>query len=208
MTAIRAVVFDVGNILIRWEPEVVLGGYFASAEELAAFRRLTRIDWINLELDAGQRFADGIGSLARRFPQYAEAIGAFDSRWPEMVTGAIEANVATLRALKAAKHPVHAITNFSREKFDIARRMHPFLNEFDHTLVSADVKLVKPDYRIYHRFCHDTGLQPDELVFVDDSAVNIAAAKAVGFATFHMPHADTAECAAFREMLRGFGFSV
>jgi 2-haloacid dehalogenase len=208
MSRATAVVFDIGNILIRWEPEVVLGDYFADAAALAAFRRETRIDWVNLDLDAGVPFADGLGALVARFPQHADAIHAFNHRWPEMVTGAIDANVATLRALKTAGHPVHAITNFSREKFDIARRVHPFLNEFGHTLVSADVRLIKPDYRIYHRFCRDTGLEPEQIIFVDDSAVNIAAAKAVGFQTFHMPHADEAECAAFRQTLRQHGFSV
>ena len=94
------------------------------------------------------------------------------------------------------------------ELIDIARATHSFLNEFDHALVSGDVGLVKPDYRIYHRFCRDVGLAPGELIFVDDSPVNIAAAQAVGYHTFHMPHADAAECAAFRKRLQELGFGV
>lgn len=207
MTA-SAVVFDIGNILIRWEPLKMLRGYFESDAALAAFMAETLLEWTNLELDAGRPFADGIGELVRAFPHHAEPLKAFDRRWSECVTGAIEPNVATLKALKEAGHVVHAITNFSREKFDIARVTYPFLNLFDHTLVSADVGLIKPDYRIYHRFCRDTGLSPGEIIFVDDSAVNVAAARAVGFNCFHMPVADEASCAAFRKELQGLGFRI
>lgn len=204
----KSVVFDVGNILIRWEPEVVLEPYFESVSAFERFLETTRIYWFNLEFDAGRPFTDGLGELIARHPEFAAPLRAFNERWLEMVTGAIEPNVATLRALKAAGHPVHAITNFAREKFDIARATHPFLNEFDHALVSGDIGLVKPDYRIYHRFCRDAGLAPDEIIFVDDSPVNIAAASAVGYHTFHMPRADAAECAAFRKRLQDLGFRI
>ncbi len=205
MTAVRAVVFDIGNILIRWEPEKMLRGYFAGDAELNAFLDETKLFWMNLEFDAGRPFADGVAELVGRFPRHKAPLEAFDARWSECVTGAIAGNVATLQALKAAGRTVHAITNFSREKFDVARATYPFLNLFEHALVSGDIGLIKPDYRIFHRFCCDTGLAPEELVFVDDSAVNVMAAKATGYRTFHMPHADAAECAAFASFLRAEG---
>lgn len=208
MSAIKAVVFDVGNILIRWDPDAMLTNYFNDSRDYAAFLDSTRLMWTNLEFDAGRPFKDGIGELVAAFPHYEAPLRAFDERWSDCVPGAIEDNVTTLRALKAAGHPVHAITNFAREKFDIARKRFDFLNLFEHTLVSADIGLVKPDYRIYHRFCRDVGLEPHELIFVDDSAVNIAAAKAVGYQVFHMPNADDAECQTFRSVLRDSGFKV
>lgn len=208
MSGLKAVVFDVGNILIRWEPDQMLRPYFGSDADYAAFLDSTRLMWMNLEFDAGRPFADGIGELVRRFPHYEAPLRAFDTRWSDCVLHAIDDNVATLLALKKAGHTVHAITNFAREKFDIARARFPFLNAFDHALVSADIGLIKPDYRIYHRFVHDVGLRPEELIFVDDSAVNIAAAKAVGYQVFHMPHANRAECEAFRGVLRAGGFKV
>lgn len=208
MSTPKAVVFDVGNILIRWEPEKVLGTYFSNSSDFEAFLETTRLYWVNLEFDAGRPFADGVRDLTARYPHHAAPIRAFHERWPEMVTGAIHDNVETLKALKAAGHTVHAITNFAREKFDIAREIYPFLNLFEHALVSADIGLVKPDYRIYHRFCHDVGMRPEELIFVDDSPVNIAAAKATGYHVFHMPKADAAECAAFRGELKRLGFRV
>jgi 2-haloacid dehalogenase len=208
MPAAKAVVFDIGNILIRWEPEIMLGSYFRDRAAVDAFLAETRLMWMNLEFDAGRPFADGLAELAARFPHHAAPLRAFDERWPETVTHAIADNVATLEALKAAGHTVHAITNFAREKFDIARARFPFLNLFEHALVSGDIGLIKPDYRIYHRFCRDTGLQPEEIVFVDDSPVNVAAARSVGYQTFHMPNADEGECAAFRAMLRDRGFRV
>jgi 2-haloacid dehalogenase len=208
MTDVRAVVFDIGNILLRWEPEVMLRDYFAGDAAVHDFLHETRLMWTNLEFDAGRPFADGVAELAAAFPHHSAPLKAFDTRWRETVTGAIADNVATLEALKDAGHTVHAITNFSRQKFDVARAAFPFLDLFGHTLVSGDVGLVKPDYRIYHRFCRDTGLRPEELIFVDDSAVNIAAAKAIGYRTFHMPKADAAECAAFRAELRTLGFRI
>lgn len=208
MSELKAVVFDVGNILIRWDPDQMLRTYFSNDKDYAAFLDSTRLMWVNLDFDAGRPFADGIAELVAAFPHYEAPLKAFDSRWTECVLHAIEDNVATLNALKAAGHTVHAITNFAREKFDIARLRFPFLNSFEHTLVSADVGLIKPDYRIYHRFVRDVGLKPDELIFVDDSAVNIAAAKSVGYQVFHMPNADAAECEAFRGVLRAGGFRV
>lgn len=208
MSELKAVVFDVGNILIRWEPDHVLRPYFSNDKDYAAFLESTRLMWMNLEFDAGRPFADGIGELVRRFPEHEAPLRAFDTRWSECVLHAIDDNVATLLALKQAGHTVHAITNFAREKFDIARVRFPFLNNFDHALVSADIALIKPDYRIYHRFVHDVGLKPEELIFVDDSAINIAAAKSVGYQVFHMPNADAAECAAFRATLRKAGFRL
>jgi 2-haloacid dehalogenase len=208
MPAIKAVVFDVGNILIRWDPDAILRTYFNDDKAYAAFLDSTRLMWMNLEFDAGRPFKDGIAELTAAFPHYAAPLRAFDERWSECVPHAIEDNVATLRALKQAGHTVHAITNFAREKFDVARARFDFLNLFDHALVSADHNLVKPDYRIYHRFCRDVGLRPEELIFVDDSAVNIAAARAVGYQVFHMPHADAAECSAFRKELAGLGFNL
>lgn len=205
MSQLKAAVFDVGNILIRWDPDRVLSTYFGTHAEYARFLDETRLMWTNLEFDAGLPFATGIAELTSRFPQYAAPLRAFDERWSECVPGAIEANVATLRALKAGGATVHAITNFAREKFDIARKRFDFLELFDHALVSADVRLVKPDTRIYHRFCRDVDLRPEELIFVDDSPVNIAAASAVGYRTFHMPNADAAECEAFRSVLKAEG---
>jgi 2-haloacid dehalogenase len=208
MSSIKAVVFDVGNILIRWDPDQMLRTYFSNDKDYAAFLDSTRLMWVNLEFDAGRPFADGIAELVAAFPHYEAPLRAFDTRWNECVLGAIEDNVATLNALKQAGHAVHAISNFAREKFDIARVRFPFLNSFEHALVSADIGLIKPDYRIYHRFVRDVGLRPEEMIFVDDSAVNIAAAKSVGFRVFHMPNADGAECEAFRSVLRAGGFRL
>ncbi|MGL4441565.1 MAG: HAD family hydrolase, partial [Bosea sp. (in: a-proteobacteria)] len=195
------------NILIRWDPDQMLKAYFSNDKDYATFLESTRLMWMNLDFDAGRPFVDGIDELVAAFPHYEAPLRAFDTRWSECVLHAIEDNVATLKALKQAGHTVHAITNFSREKFDVARARFPFLDLFDHALVSGDVGVIKPDYRIYHRFVRDVGLRPEELIFVDDSAVNIAAAKSVGYQVFHMPHADAAECEGFREVLREGGFS-
>ncbi len=208
MATVRAVVFDVGNILVRWTAEDMLRGYFPDEASYQVFQKRTRLMWMNLAFDAGKPFAAGIGELVAKHPEYEKPLRAFDERWPETIANAITPNVETLQDLKAAGVPVYAITNFAREKFDVARAMHPFLDLFDHALVSGDIGLVKPDYRIYHRLCEDVGLEPEEMIFVDDSALNVAAAKAVGFETFHMPRADAVACGAFRARLVELGFPI
>jgi hypothetical protein len=96
-------------------------------------------------LDAGGPFGATLQSLAARFPQYAEFIYAFDTRWVEMLGGPIDASIEIMQKLKRAGVPVHAISNYSREKFDIARTLYPFLNDFDELVLSGDVGIVKPD---------------------------------------------------------------
>jgi len=111
------VVFDVGNVLLRWDPRNLYRKVFA--DEARRERFLAEVcspDW-NLEQDRGRSFADAVHALLPRHPEWAAEIRAFDARWQEMVTGAIEANVDVLRRLRADGVPVYAITNFSREKY-------------------------------------------------------------------------------------------
>ena len=96
MSQLKAVVFDVGNILIRWDPDAVLSTYFAMQADYARFLDETRLMWMNLEFDAGLPFAKGISELTSRFPHYEAPLRAFDERWSECVPGAIEANLSLI----------------------------------------------------------------------------------------------------------------
>lgn len=186
MPGIDTVVFDIGNVLIRWDPCNLYRRMGLTDAETAAFMAETALVEINhRHLDAGAPFAETIAELAARFPHHTELIHAFDRRWPEMLGGAIDPNVSVMRGLLAAGVPVHGISNFSRAKFDLARSVFPFLDEFDDLLISGDVGLVKPDPEIFELLVARCDLVPERAVFIDDSAANIETARRLGFATIH-----------------------
>ncbi|HRD74536.1 MAG TPA: HAD family phosphatase [Hyphomicrobiaceae bacterium] len=184
------VVFDVGNVLIRWAPQNLYRKLGYSDEATASVLAETKLLEVNhRELDAGAPFGPTLERLARRFPQHAAFISAFDRRWMDMLGGAITPNVAILAALRRAGIPVHAITNFSREKFDETRRVFAFLDTFDECVVSGDLGLVKPEPEIFEHLVLKRGLAPARAVFIDDSAANIATAVGLGFKAVHYAEA-------------------
>jgi len=185
MRAIDCVIFDIGNVLIRWDPRNLYRRQGIADTETARLLALTGLLEMNIEFDRGKPFADGLAELTRRFPEHARFFAAWDSHWPDALDGAIEPNVRLLADLKAARIPVYAISNFSREKFDIARSLFPFLDGFDELVLSADVRLVKPDRDIFDLMIARRSLTPSRAVFIDDSAANIATAEQVGLKTIH-----------------------
>lgn len=179
----RAVVFDFGGVLIEWNPRHLFRKIFGPGEEAAMERFLTFVcssSW-NLMQDAGRTFDEGVAELTARFPEEAERIAAYHHRWAEMVPHAFEDSVEVLEGLKEAGVPLYGITNFSVEKFAEARRRFPFFDHFDGIVVSGEVRLIKPDPAIFLHFLECYGLTAGECVFIDDSTVNVAAARRLGF---------------------------
>lgn len=180
MTAVGNVVFDIGNVLIRWDPALLYATFFPDAERRDWFlREIVSPDW-NLEFDRGRSFADGIAEKVARHPQWAREIRAWDERWHEMVPGPIDGTVAILEALREAGIPTYAVTNFSAEKFAEALDRFPFLTGFVDVVVSAHEKLVKPDPAIYRVLLDRNRLDPATCLFVDDVPENVLAARTVG----------------------------
>ncbi|MEO1329877.1 MAG: HAD family phosphatase [Pseudomonadota bacterium] len=180
----KAVVFDVGNVLIEWDPRNLYRKLLP--DEAAVERFLAEIcppEW-NLAQDAGRSWADGVAEAVARHPDQAVLIEAFDRRWRETVPGPIDANVALLRSLRTSGLPVFAITNFSAEKWAECLERFDFLTLFDDAVVSAHERLVKPDPRIYEvlfdRQLRPRGLAPADALFLDDSPANVAASEALG----------------------------
>jgi len=171
------VVFDIGNVLVRWNPRNL---FRKTIEDEARMERFLStalaMDFVALT-DVAER--------ARAFPEFARELHLFDERWVETLGAPIEENVALLRRLKSAGRPVYALSNFATVKFAIARQMFDFLNEFDHAVVSGHVGAAKPDPRIYEILFDKVGRRPHELVFVDDSRKNIEAARALGMPAIH-----------------------
>jgi 2-haloacid dehalogenase len=178
-------VFDIGNVLIRWDPRFLYRKLIEDEKEREDFlARICPPDW-NMEMDGGKPFAQGIAERVALFPDKADLIRAFDERWPETLGGAVDGTVAILEELRARQVPTYAITNFSREKFVVASGIYPFLTAFDGIVISGQERLLKPDRRIYEILCARHGLSPMDCLFIDDSRPNIEAARALGMQGHH-----------------------
>ncbi len=188
--SVEAVVFDLGGVLVDWNPRYLYAKLFpGDAAGMEAFlAEVCSQDW-NARQDGGRPFAEGVAELSARHPDKAELIAAYDHRWAEMLAGPIAGTVAVLNELAAAGRPLYALTNWSAEKFPIARRRFGFLEHFTGIVVSGEVGLVKPEPAIFAHLCQSHGLAPERAVFVDDAADNVAAAAQFGFRAvqFHSP---------------------
>jgi 2-haloacid dehalogenase len=189
---IDCVVFDVGNVLVRWDPRNLYRrmGY-SDADTAAILAEIGLLEINHRVLDAGEPFTASLEALIQRFPRHGDFIHAFDGRWVELLGGAIPDTVAILKALREAGVPVHAISNYNREKFDIARALFPFLDDFDELILSGDIRLVKPDPEIFKLLIRRRELDVRRTVFIDDSPDNVATARQLGFATILFNEATT-----------------
>jgi 2-haloacid dehalogenase len=179
------VVFDIGNVLVRWNPRNLFRKTMNDEARMERFLAAAlSMDFVSLT-DIAADFSKAVRERAKAFPEFAQELHLFDERWVETIGGPIEENVAVLRRLKAARRPVYALSNFATVKFAIARQMYGFLGEFDHAVISGHVGAAKPDPRIFEILFERIGKRPEELVFVDDQIKNIEAARALGMPAIH-----------------------
>ena len=180
MAAIEAVAFDLGGVLIDWDPRYLYRKLLtdeAAVEEFLA--TVCTPEW-NAELDRGRPFAEGVAELVERHPEHAAAIAAYHERWPEMLAGDLPGTVEVLAELRAAGVPLYALTNWSAETFAITRGRFEWLDWFDGLLVSGEERMTKPDPAFFRLLLDRFGLDPGATVFVDDSEANVAAARELG----------------------------
>lgn len=199
----RKVVFDVGNVLIRWDPRLLYRQFFAERAKMDWFMQNVCTAAWNLEQDRGRPWAEAVAEFVARHPEWEREIKAYDERWHETVPGAIEDSVFVLEELKGKGEPVYAITNFSHEKWAECLIRFPFLQSFDGVVVSAHERLLKPDPAIYRVLLERYGLQAEDCIFVDDSEKNVKGARSVGMQGLHF-----VEPIDLRGELRGFGAAV
>lgn len=173
-------VFDIGGVLLDWNPRHLYRKLFADEAAMERFLATVCTPLWNLSLDAGKPFAQGVAELVARFPEQAELIRAFDERWQEMVPRAFDDTVALLGELRARGRRLYAITNFSAEKLALERQRWPFLSWFDGMVVSGEVGLVKPGAAIYRCLLSGYGLAAGDCLYIDDAEINVAGARAVG----------------------------
>jgi HAD superfamily hydrolase (TIGR01509 family) len=126
----------------------------------------------------------------KRFPSYAALIRAYDERWEESIAGPLQGTVDLLLPLKHAGFELHGLSNWSSEKFAAVRARYAFFQLFDTILLSGDVKLIKPDPRIFQALLDRIGRSAGECVFIDDSEENITTARSLGFETIRFESAD------------------
>ncbi len=182
MTSIRSVVFDLGGVLIDWDPRHLYRRIFRG-DEAAMERFLAEVctpEW-NEEQDAGRSFAEGVALLQARHPEHRDRIAAFHLRWDEMLAGEIPGATEILRDVKAAGNPVYALSNWSAETWPIAERRFEFLSWFDGVVVSGRIGLRKPDPAIFQHLLERFDLEAEHTLFVDDSERNVEAARELGF---------------------------
>jgi len=178
--------FDLGGVLIDWNPRYLFRKIFETEEEIDFFlQNICTSDW-NEQQDGGRSIQEGTMSLLLKNPKYAEPIRAFYSRWDEMLGGPIAGTVELLSAIqKANKHRLFALTNWSAETFPIAQERYEFLTWFEDILVSGVEKLKKPDPVFYQLAIDRFKLNPEKTLFIDDNARNIAAAQKMGLQVHH-----------------------
>ena len=179
---IEAVIFDIGNVLIEWQPERFYD------RELGEDRRKALFDTVDLHgmnerVDLGHGFRDVIYDTAEAYPEYRDEIRMWHDRWIELAQPPIPHSIKLMRALRSKGVPVFALTNFGVESFAYAQTQFDFLNEFDREFVSGRMEVTKPSPRIYEMVEEQSGIAPAALLFADDRVDNITAAKARGWQT-------------------------
>lgn len=182
MASIEAVIFDIGNVLIEWNPERYYDRVIGEDRRRALFAEVD-LHAMNDRVDRGEDFRDTIYAAADQYPQWRDEIRQWHDNWIELASPAIPGSVRLLRALRAKGIPVFALTNFGVGSFDYALTQYDFLAEFDRAYVSGRMKTVKPETRIYEMVEEDCGIAPVHLLFADDRPENIAVAKARGWQT-------------------------
>ncbi|WP_435105118.1 HAD family hydrolase [Arhodomonas sp. AD133] len=180
-----AIVFDLGGVLVDWNPRHLYRKLFDDTEEMEWFLAEVCSPAWNLRQDAGRPFADAIREKQAQYPRYASAISAYFDRWPEMLGGLHADTLAVLRDVRASGAPLYALTNWSHETFPVARARYEFLDWFRGIVVSGEAGLVKPDPRIYRCLLDRYGVTPVGTVFIDDSPANVEAARDLGMTGIH-----------------------
>lgn len=192
MGGVRAAIFDIGNVLFTWHPRFLYERLIGDDQALAAFLDdVVTIEW-HFQHDEGRDFADTSAELTVLYPQHADLIAAWKTRFNESIGGPVPGMHDLVADLDSAGVPLFAITNFSHEFFPPFRAEWTGLfDRFRDIVVSGDEKLVKPDPAIYHLSLARFGLEPHEAVFIDDNEANVLAARALGIRSVHFQDVES-----------------
>ncbi|MBD1393735.1 HAD family hydrolase [Mucilaginibacter glaciei] len=178
---INTIIFDLGAVLIDWNPDYMYKTIFDDEQEMRDFlNNITTSDW-NEEQDAGRTLQEGTDLLVSQHPEHEANIRAFYGRWVEMLGDAFQGTVEIFKELKASgKYKIYALTNWSAETFPLAQERFDFLNWFDGIVVSGAEKMRKPTPAFYHILLDRYDVKAEESLFIDDNYRNILAAEKLG----------------------------
>lgn len=190
MSQINHVVFDLGQVLIRWDPDIPYRRLIPDADARRRFfDEICTHDW-NAEQDRGRGWREAEELLIARHPAKENLIRAYRRHWHEMIPGAIDENVALVAALIDRGVDVTALTNWAADTFEEAEKRFPILSRFRGATVSGRVGLIKPDPAIFDLHARTFGLAPAATLFFDDSLANVAAARSRGWQAEHYVSTD------------------
>lgn len=197
----RVVVWDIGRVLVQWRMAALYEKLIADPARLAWFLSTVITEAWHFQHDAGRPLADMIAERCAEFPEERALIEAYGARWLETVPGDVPGTHDLVRALTARGVPQYAITNFGVDTWAMFRPTYPILDHMRDIMVSGAERLVKPDRAIFDLAARRFGHAPEQMLFVDDNAANIAAAAALGWHTHHF----VAGASALAADLAGFG---
>ena len=203
MSEIRHIVFDIGKVLIHYDPELPYRRLIPNEEKRRRFfAEICTPEW-NIEQDRGRTWEEAEALLIANHPDEAENIRGFRRNWHEMVPHAYEESVAIMEALIERGFDVTMLTNFASDTFIEARERFPFLQKPRGVTVSGDIRAIKPDRAIFDHHVIAFGLEPQATLFIDDSAKNVEGARAAGWNAVQFVDPET-----LRKDLAGYGIKV
>ncbi len=201
---LSTIIFDLGGVLIDWNPEYVFKDVIPDPERRRFFfENICTHEW-NIEQDAGRSLEEATTLLVDQWPEWETEIRAYYGRWEEMLGGPIEETVELLRELRdLGTHRLLALTNWSAETFPVALERYDFLQWFEGIVVSGTEQTRKPFADIYHLLLERYSIPAEEAVFIDDSLKNVEGAQAIGMQGIHFQNVDQ-----LQEALREYGVSI
>lgn len=200
---IKAVIFDIGGVLLDWNPRYVYRDIFSQSDQMEWFlENVCSTDW-NLQQDKGRSFDEGMYKLKKQYPQFENEIDVFWKRWPEMLKSEINGTVAILQELK--KHyEVYALTNWSSETFPLVKNRFDFIADFDGIVVSGEEGFIKPDEKLYKILLQKYNLLATECIFIDDNIENVKASVKLGFVAIHFTNSIALKLELQKVRIQGF----
>jgi len=187
----KNIIFDFGNVLVQWHPELIYTEYFGDEAKAWWFlRHVADNEWRG-RIDAGEPTADCIAELQAKYPEYTKAVALYDERYFDMLTDEVPGMREVITDLKNRKHEIYGLTNWSMETFPIARKKFGILQMIDRYVVSGAEKLIKPDPRLFQVLLDRYNLKAEECTFIDDNPDNVAAAQKLGMQGIAFTNAES-----------------
>jgi len=180
--SVEAVIFDIGNVLIEWNPERFYDAKIGEERRRALFSSVD-LHGMNDRVDRGAPFQETIYGTAEDYPEFRNEVRMWFDHWIEMASPEIPHSIKLLRALRDKGVPVFALSNFGVGSFEYAQTIYPVLSEFDRPYISGYMQVVKPDHQIYRMVEEDSGIAPGALLFADDRTDNVEIAASRGWQT-------------------------